>query len=94
MPESSRRLVWMRAVDRDPDLEDDLDHFIALDGEEEVGVVKLVPALAGEEWMWSLWLTHPGPAFRLPTNGRTQTRGEAVPGSPRMLAHVQGLVRD
>src|SRR6476659_2867095 len=91
MPEPSRRLVWMRAVDRDPDLEDDLDHFIALDGEEEVGVVKLVPAPAGEEWMWSLRLTHPGPAF-LPTNGRTQTRGGAGPA--RMLARVQGVVRD
>ena len=78
MPEPSRRLVWMRAVDRDPDLEDDLDHFIALDGEEEVGVVKLVPAPASEVWVWSLWLTHPGPAFRLPTNGRTRARGEAV----------------
>ena len=76
MPETTRRLTWVRAVDRYPDLEDDLDHFIALDGEVEVGVVKLMPAPAGEEWMWSMWLTHPGPAFKRPTNGRTPTRGK------------------
>jgi len=32
----------------------------------------------GEEWMWSMLLTHRGPAFRPPTNGRTSTRGQAV----------------
>ena len=41
--------------------------------------MKLVPAPAGSEWMWSLLLTHPGrPAFRLPTNGRCVTRGQAA----------------
>jgi hypothetical protein len=77
-PETSRRLTWVRAGERYPDLEDDPDHFIALDGKAEVGVVKLVPAPGGAEWMWSMLLTHPGPAFRRPNNGRTATRGEAV----------------
>jgi len=54
------------------------DHFLALDGNVEVGVVKLVRAPAGAEWMWSMLLTHPGPAFRRPSNGHCQTRGQAV----------------
>ena len=51
------RITWIRAGDRYPELADDLDHFIALDGEEEVGVVKLVLSPAGSEWMWSMLLT-------------------------------------
>ena len=78
MPETIRRLVWMRAVDRDPDLEDDLDHFIALDGEEEVGVVK--SGRAGPDCGMDLVhvATHPGPAFKLPTFGQCATRGQAA----------------
>ena len=52
-------------------------------------MVKLAPAPAGKEWMWSMLLTHPGPAFRQPTNGRTLTRGGA--GAARMLAPAVGL---
>src|SRR3954447_21461539 len=37
------RLVWVRAGERSPDLAGAPDHFIALDGEEEVGVVKADP---------------------------------------------------
>jgi len=48
------------------------------DGEEEVGVVKLVPAPAGSEWMWSMLLTHPGPAFKQPTNGRCERSGQVA----------------
>ena len=77
MPETSHRLKWVRETDLSPD-GTEADSFVALDGEVEVGIVKLVPAPAGEEWTWSLWLTHPGPAFKRPTNGRTQTRGGAV----------------
>jgi len=55
-PETSRRLTWVRASERYPDAAG-TDSFIALDGEVEVGVMKLVPAPAGAEWMWSLWLT-------------------------------------
>ena len=77
MPETSHRLTWVREGARYP-VVSDLDSFIALDGEAEVGVVKLVPAPTGqEEWMWSMLLVR-GPAFNRPTNGRTQTRGGAV----------------
>ena len=42
-------------------------------------VVKLVPTPAGrEEWMWSMLLTHPGPAFPRVTNGRSEDRLQAV----------------
>ena len=34
------RITWIRAGDRYPDLKHDLDNFIALDGETEIGVVK------------------------------------------------------
>lgn len=74
----SQPLTWVRAGDRCPDLKDQPDSFIALDDEVEVGVVKLVPAPTGAEWMWSMLLTHPGPAFRQPTNGRCETRGQAA----------------
>jgi len=78
MPELSRRPTWVRAGDRYPDLKGVPDDFIAMDGEVEVGTVKLVPAPAEAEWMWSLYLVHEGPRFGVPTNGRTQTRGEAA----------------
>ena len=46
MPETSRRLCWVRETDLYPD-GIEADSFIALDDEVEVGVVKLVPAPAG-----------------------------------------------
>ena len=55
------RLVWVRATDRYPDA-DPKNSFIAMDGEVEVGVVKLV-AIGPDEgrWLWSMLFTHPGP---------------------------------
>ena len=37
---SPSRLVWCRAGDRYPDLKGVPDYFLALDGEEEVGLVR------------------------------------------------------
>ena len=72
-------VTWVRAGDRYPDLKDDLDHFIALDGEVEVGIVKFLPTgIDAGSWMWSMLLTHPGPAFKRPTTGTTPTRKEAA----------------
>ena len=78
MPETSTRLTWARVSDRNPDATAS-DSFIALNGEEEVGVVKRID-LGPEEgqWMWSMLLTHPGPAFKRPTNGTCEDRLEAV----------------
>ena len=45
---TASRLTWARATDRYPDAA--TDSFIALDGETEVGFVKLIPAPAGKEW--------------------------------------------
>ena len=41
--------------------------------------MKLV-ALGPDEgrWMWSMLLTHPGPAFNRPTNGTCEERLQAV----------------
>ena len=72
------RLYWIRAGDRYPDLRHDLDNFLAMNGEEEVGVVKLVPNARGPEWLWSLFLVRAGPAFRRLTNGLCATRGQAA----------------
>ena len=78
MPETSRRPTWVRESDRYPDATS-LDSFIALDGEVEVGVVKFMAAgIDAGSWMWSMLLTHPGPAFKRPTNGLTPTRKEAA----------------
>ena len=80
MPKSFRRLTWVRAGNRYPDLKGERDHFLALDGEVEVGVVKLVTTGAPEEgqFQWSMLLTHPGPEFRRPTSGTCLTRGAAA----------------
>ena len=71
------RLVWVRIGDLYPELKDQPDSFIALDGEDaetEVGVVELVEMGPDEgRWMWSMLLT----AFRWPTNGLCATRAEA-----------------
>ena len=75
---SQPRLTWVRAGDRYPELADDLDHFLALDGEKEVGLVKWVETGPDHGWFWSMTLVHPGPAFRLPTNGQCATRGQAA----------------
>jgi hypothetical protein len=50
MPETTRRPTWVRAGDLD--LRGDPDHFIALDGEVEVGVVKfLATGINAGSWM-------------------------------------------
>ena len=79
MPETSRSLTWVRIGDRYPDLAGEPDWFLALDGETEVGIVKFLPTgVDAGSWMWSMLLTHPGPAFKRPTNGTTPTRKEAA----------------
>jgi hypothetical protein len=78
MPETVRRPTWVRESDRYPDATA-VDSFIAMDGETEVGVVKfMATGIDAGSWMWSMLLTHPGPAFRRPTNGLTPTRKEAA----------------
>ena len=77
---TASRLTWARVGDRYPDLAGVPDDFLALDESgAEVGLVKLV-ALGPDEgrWLWSMLLTHPGPAFNRPTNGTTPTRREAA----------------
>jgi hypothetical protein len=75
-------VTWVRIGDRYPDLKGELDHFLALDGEAEVGMVRFNPAgIDAGSWMWSMLLVHPGPAFRRPTSGTTPTRREAARGA-------------
>lgn len=73
-----RKLLWARAGDRYPDLADDLDYFIALDGGVEIGLVKWVETEPDHGWFWSMTTTHPGPPFKRPTWGTTPTRGQAA----------------
>ena len=77
---SPSRLVWCRAGDRYPDLKGVPDYFLALDGEEEVGLVKRDLTGGPDEgrWMWSMLLRYPGPVFQRPTNGTTAKQREAV----------------
>jgi hypothetical protein len=75
----NRTVTWARAGDRYPDLKDDLDHFIALDGDTEVGIVRFNPTgIDAGSWMWSMLLVHPGPRFNRPRSGTTPTRREAA----------------
>src|SRR4029079_14715119 len=74
-----RRLQWCRATDLYPHESGALDDFVALDGQTQVGVMKLMDdAPAGPEWMWSMWVLHPGTAFPRVTKGRCERRGEAA----------------
>ena len=77
---TTARLTWARVGDRYPDLAGTPDDFLALDGETEVGVVKLIPVGPADsgEWMWSMFLTSPGPTFKTLTNGTCKTRDEAA----------------
>ncbi|MET0529584.1 MAG: hypothetical protein ABW003_14840 [Microvirga sp.] len=72
-------VTWIRIGERHPDLAQERDYFLALDGEVQVGIVRLINF--GPEtgrWLWSMLLTHPGPAFTRPTSGTAPTRWEAV----------------
>jgi hypothetical protein len=72
-------VTWVRAGDRYPDLKGEPDSFIALDGETEIGIVKFIPTgIDAGSWLWSMLLTHPGPAFKWPTSGTMPTRREAA----------------
>ena len=72
-------VTWARAGDRYPDLKDEPGSFMALDGNVEVGIVKFVAAgIDAGSCMWSMLLTHPGLAFKTPTNGTTATPKEAA----------------
>jgi hypothetical protein len=73
-----RKLSGCRIGDLYPDQRGVPDDFIALDGETQVGLVKLVPAPIGVQWMWSMTLVRPGPAFGRPTNSLCQTQGQAA----------------
>ena len=78
MPSPPHHLRWVRVGDLEPDLKHDLDNFIALDGDTEVGVVKWVETGPDHGWVWSMTLTHPGPVFKRPTYGQCATRGQAA----------------
>jgi hypothetical protein len=79
LPMPNRPVTWVRIGDRYPDLKGELDHFLALDGEAEVGMVRFNPAgIDAGSWMWSMLLVHPGPAFRRPRSGTTPTRRAAA----------------
>ena len=74
-----RPVTWMRAGDRYPDLKAKRDHFLALDGEEIIGVVRLVDSSPRESrWLWSLVPVRRGRTFPRPRSGTTETRSEAA----------------
>jgi hypothetical protein len=74
---------WICAGDRYPELKDP-DHVLALDEEgTEIAVVDVVDAARPSV-----------PAFRIPTNGRTQARDEAGRETARTLLANQDVLRD
>jgi hypothetical protein len=75
----ARPVTWVRIGDRYPDLKGEPDHFVALDGEAEVGIARFNPTgIDAGTWMWSMLLVHPGPRFTRPRSGTTPTRKEAA----------------
>ncbi len=76
---SSPTLTFVPASQRYPTLAGETDYFIALDGETQVGNVRL--ADCGPEigrWQWSLLPARPEPLFPWPTNGTARSKAEAV----------------
>ena len=67
-------VTWIHAGDRYPHLKDERDHFLALDGEEIVGAVRLVDG----RWTWAMVQVRPGTPFSGPRSGTTKSRREAV----------------
>jgi hypothetical protein len=72
-------LTWLRVGARYRDLKGEPDHFLALDGSEEIGFVRLLGrGRDAGSWYWQMWLSAPGPIFPHPTTGTMPTRKEAA----------------
>ena len=84
-------LTWCRAGDLDPDLAGHPDHFIALDGEAEVGVVR--ERSDEGSWIWSILLIHPGLRFNRLTH-RARRRERKPQPSCWSATRLPGVVRD
>ena len=82
--------------DRDPDLKNDPDNFLALDADgTEIGLVKWVETGPDHGWFWSTTRRRaPGPAFRRPTFGQCATRWTGGAGAGRLLRGVPGVLSD
>ena len=89
-----RTLTWVLAGDRDPDFKDNLDHFIALDGEVEVGVVKLRRGAgrSGVDVVDAADASRPS-LQAADERADADTQGSGA-GTRRLLARVPGVVRD
>ena len=77
----SAHITWIRVSDHYPDLVTERDHFLALDGTEAVGIVRLVEGEGGpdsERWRWSMVQVRPGQPFPHPRTGTGATRSEAT----------------
>ena len=77
MPSSA--LTFVKAGARYSDLAAEKDYFIALDGEMQIGMVRLIND--GPEtgrWQWAMYFVHPEPLFPWPTNGTARSKAEAV----------------
>ena len=71
--------IFVPAGKRYPDLAAEKDYFIAIDGETQIGMVRLIED--GPEtgrWQWGMYLVRPGPTFKLPTDGTAGSKAEAV----------------
>ena len=75
----NRTVSWARIGDVQPDLKGEQHHFVALDDDGDVGIVRQIEA-GGKtgQWMWSLTRVHRGPPLNRPRSGSCTTRGEAA----------------
>ena len=87
------RITWIRAGDRYPDLKHDLDNFIALDGEAEIGLVKWVETGPDHGWFWSMTLVHAGSGLQAADMGAMRDARAGGAGAGRLLRGVPGVLR-
>ena len=76
---AQRIITWARISDLYPDRPDELDLFLAHDGEIEVGGVRFIGSgVDAGSWAWALNLATPHPGFNRPIVGLTPTAREAA----------------
>ena len=72
-------LTWCGIGERYPERADELDLFLALEGDVEVGGVRFIGSgVHAGSWAWALKLANPAPGFNRPIDGMTPTAREAA----------------
>ena len=88
------RITWIRAGDRYPDLKDDLDHFLALDGERRDRPREVGRDRAGSRLVLVDDARAPGSGLQPADMGAMRDARAGGPRAGRLLQRVPGVLRD